>query len=110
MNDEAERLKVRWAESDQAELDEVLSTLMSVAKGRRFINHILSLGKIGQNPFTSNALTMSFNCGELNVGQKILSEILALVPDRYILLQQEANDEWRARNTQLNNLTPGGED
>lgn len=101
-NREAEELKAQWLENDRLEIESVLSDLLSTPRGRRFLYYQLSLGKIHQNPFTPNALSMSFACGEMNVGQKMLADILSVSPEAWALMQKEANDEYRTREQQLN--------
>lgn len=100
-NTEIEELKQRWAEEDRLEIESQISRNLSTPEGRKFLYYLLSLGKIGQNPFTPNALAMSFACGELNVGQRILADILIVAPDAWALMQKEANDEYRTRQQLL---------
>jgi hypothetical protein len=102
-NPQAEELKRQWEEADRLNTEQILSSLLSTPGGRKFLYYQLSLGKIGQNPFTTNALAMSFACGELNVGQRILFDILSVAPDAWALMQKEANDEHRTRTARLAN-------
>lgn len=100
-NQTQEELKQRWAEEDRLEIESQILKNLSTPEGRKFLYYLLSLGKIGQNPFTPNALAMSFACGELNVGQRILADILSVAPDSWALMQKEANDEYRTREQLL---------
>jgi hypothetical protein len=100
----ADELKLEWKLSDQQELDTAFTALLSTPAGRRFLRHLLTLCKVGQQPFTPNALTMSFNCGELNIGNQILAEIMSIDPDGYVRMQREATDEWRTREQALRDL------
>jgi hypothetical protein len=77
----------------EVEIDESLRSVMSVAKGRRLIYWLLSIGKLGVNPFTGNALQTSFNCGELNVAQTLQARVIALAPNFYLEMLKEMEDE-----------------
>lgn len=100
-NQPPEDLKAQWKEADRLEIESIISSLLASASGRKYLYYLLSLGKIGQNPFTTNALAMSFACGELNVGQRILFDIISVAPDAWALMQKEANDEYRSREQSL---------
>lgn len=97
----SEELKTRWAEEDRLEIENVYQDLLSAARGRKFLFYLLGVARVGQQPFAPNALQMSFNCGELNVGQKLLSDILSAQPEGWILMQKEANDAYRTRDNAL---------
>lgn len=94
-------LKAQWEQHDRLEIETVYTSLLNSPSGRKFLFYLLGLGKIGHNPFTSNALSTSFACGELNVGQRILADILSANPEGWILMQREANDEYRTRTQSL---------
>jgi hypothetical protein len=96
-----EELKFQWEEDDRLEIEQAVKALLATRVGRRYLRRLLEFGALGRNPFTPNALTMSFNCGELNVGQKIQTDIIAVDPEGWVNLQKEANDEYRTREQQL---------
>lgn len=75
------------AESDA--VDTLLRDLMAKPDGRLLIWWLLSITNYGQQPFTSNALTTAFNCGVLDVGQRILARVLSIAPEGYIKLLEE---------------------
>lgn len=100
-NQALEELKAQWKEADRLEIESVISSLLASPPGRKYLYYLLALGKIGQNPFTPNALSMSFACGELNVGQRILFDIISVAPDAWALMQKEATDEYRSREQSL---------
>jgi hypothetical protein len=100
-NNHIEELKKEWAEQDQLVIEEEYRKLLRTSQGRQLLYHLLSIGGIGKNPFTANALTMSFACGELNVGQRILADILATDAEGWILMQKEATDAYRTRQSIL---------
>jgi hypothetical protein len=81
-------------------LDKFVSEVMKLPEGREFMYWLLELAKVGRNPFTANALTTSFNCGELNVGQQIQSHIMDVAPDGYLqMLKERQEEEYHARTT-----------
>lgn len=96
-----EELKQKWMEEDAAVVEMVYKELLSGPDGRKFLFHLLSITKLMNNPFTPNALSMSFACGEMNVGQRILADILRVSPDGWTLMQKEANDVYRTRQQSL---------
>lgn len=98
---QADILQQTWLEQDEALYNFVLTEILKTYEGRKFLFHWLGQTRLAQNPFSSNALQMSFNCGEQNVGQKYLAHILSVNPELYVQMQQEANDERRKRDQQL---------
>ena len=99
MEAKREYQKARKAEANrQAEIDQTYRDLLSVPRGREFLWHLLEIGKVGLQPHTNNALSTAFNCGELNVGQQILSRILTVDASGYVRMLQEKADGERARN------------
>lgn len=100
-NPQAEELKKRWDEEDRLEIEHQYRQLLSNPSGRKFLFYQLGLCKINQNPFTANALSMSFACGEMNIGQRILFDILSVAPDMWAMMQKEANDVYRTREQSL---------
>ena len=96
LDDPDEKRKVREANAQlattQANIDEVTRTLLETRQGKDFIWWLLGIGKVNQQPFAHNALTTSFNCGELNVGQQVLAQIMKAAPDSYVKLLKEKVD------------------
>lgn len=103
MSDEItkDHLKDKWAEQDRLEIEEEYRSLLSSPRGRKFLYYLLGLTNFMRNPFTGNALTTSFNCGEMNVGQHLMADITSVDPIGWSRMQQEANDEYRTREHQL---------
>lgn len=96
-----EKLKHYWAEQDRLIIGEEYRKLLGSAGGRKLLFYLLGLAGIGHNPFRKNALEMSFACGELNVGNQILADILQVNPHGWIEMQKEATDEQRNRDAEL---------
>lgn len=92
-------LQAKWEAQDWQETEQAIRELLTSAQGRRLLRRWLGFGKIGVNPFAPNALTMSFSCGELNVGQQILADLISTNPEGWITLQKEMNDEHRTRDS-----------
>lgn len=76
----------------QTEEDGVLAMVLSTIQGRRLMWRWLAMTGLFQNPFSTNAMSMSFNAGQMNVGQRLLAEINRVSPEAYILMMREAND------------------
>jgi hypothetical protein len=91
------RLKDRWQKEDRTDRQEALAALMQHSKGRALVNHWLTISRaIGVNPFAPNALQMSFNCGELQVGQMVMAEAIEADPEGFLtLLREQANAKSR---------------
>lgn len=96
------RLAKKKAEADQLEIDEAVRALLSVPRGRKYLWWLLTIGKIGTQPFAPNALNTSFNCGELNVGNQILSHIISVDPAGYVRMMQEQAENVRSSNADPN--------
>lgn len=94
-------LTERYAREDEENDRYVLEALLGTSKGRKWLHARLAEVGIGRQPFSSNALQMAFNCGELNSGQRLLARILEVAPDKYTLMIQEVNDEQRTRTDAL---------
>lgn len=96
----AQRKARRQAKREQQLREKVIGALLAHREGRDFLWWLLGIGKIGPNPFTANALTTSFNCGELNVGQQIQAAIIEASPAGYVqLIKERAEDDDRARTS-----------
>jgi hypothetical protein len=80
----------------EAQIDKAINALSETVEGRRFLWWLLKTGKVGTQPFASNALNTSFNCGELNVGNTILARIASVNPAVYVRMQQENENEFRS--------------
>jgi hypothetical protein len=79
----------------EAQINKAIASLAETVEGRRFMWWLLQVGKVGTQPFASNALNTSFNCGELNVGNSILARIASVSPAVYVRMQQENENEYR---------------
>ena len=57
--------------------------LMERPQGRRFVWALLSKTGTFSNPFTGDSRTF-FRCGEMNVGQRLLADIMNICPEHYV--------------------------
>ena len=68
--------------------EEDLKWLMADKRGRRFFHKLLAVTGVNRNPYTGNAETY-FRCGEMNVGQRYLGEVMRHCPERYVEMLKE---------------------
>lgn len=96
-NDDPTDLNAQRQREDQKEVSaqlaarqeaEDLKWLMADKRGRRFMNRLLSVTGVNRNPFTGNSETF-FKCGEMNVGQRFLGDVMMHCPDRYLEMIKE---------------------
>lgn len=98
--------QAQWARKDKEDLDNAVMALMQHAQGRAYLYHLLTIGRaIGENPFTGNALSTSFNCGEQNVGQQIMAHIVATAPDGFLAMLKEQQNERNRRAAESARIT-----
>lgn len=103
MISEVERLRQRWTDSDEHDINEAINALLLHRQGRRLLWWLLQIGKFGTQPYARNALDTAFGCGEMNIGQKVLDRILEVSPDGFVTLMKENADERSTRDTELGN-------
>jgi hypothetical protein len=70
--------------------DEDLKWFMSDRRGRRIVWRLLSDAGVFRSSFNTNAMTMAFNEGNRNYGNKMLAGINAVCPGRFQEMQREA--------------------
>lgn len=99
------RLLEKWQKQDNADVAEAYIALMTTEKGRKLLWRLLEYGKVGQQPFSPNALNTAFACGELNVGQRILADLTTVDPASYVRMQQEQANVRDSRDRALNGRT-----
>src|SRR5882724_266953 len=103
-----ENLKRRWQKEDELKIDSAVRKAIVDSEGRKFLWWLLEIGRIGLQPYANNALNTAFNCGEMNVGQRILDRIISVSPEGYLTMMKENEDERRARDADLDNERTGG--
>lgn len=102
LSKEQEKTRLSWATNDEREIDDAIGQLLQHAHGRRLLYWLLEIGKaIGVNPFTGNALTTAFSCGEQSIGQQVMVRILTEHPDGFLEMLKERADERKSRTDTL---------
>lgn len=86
--------KLRLKENEnKLHRDAFIRAALQHREGREYIYWLLSIAKIGVNPYTGNALNTAFQCGELNVGQQVQAHIIEVSPDGFLDLLREKEKE-----------------
>ena len=94
MDKRKELRKLRAVEKRiDTQTDTATSALLHSPDGRAFIWWILGITHYGLTPWTTNALTTSFKCGEHNIGQQLLARMTSVDPEGFLSLLKEKNDE-----------------
>jgi hypothetical protein len=68
-----------------------INTIMGMVNGRAYVHDLLVRCHVFAQPFSADALLTAFACGELNVGQRVLADVMLHCPDNYITMMREAN-------------------
>lgn len=68
---------------------EGLREAMSSEQGRKWLHALLLKCDPFRSPFSTDALIMSKNCGEANIGLQIIAEMHEVSPDLYLLMMKE---------------------
>lgn len=79
--------------AQEAARKDFIRASMGLRQGREYFYWLLGITNLNANPFTSNALTTAFNCGEANVGQQVRDHLIAVSPDHYLTMLKEKEDE-----------------
>jgi len=74
-------------------LDQFVSKSMATPEGREYFYWLLEICHLHRNPFTSNALSTSFQCGELNVGQQVQAHVVEIAPANWLQMLQSKYEE-----------------
>lgn len=77
----------------ELQIDSFIVAALKQAEGREYFYWLLEICKIGANPFTANALTTAFSCGEYNVGQQVLARVMEVAPALYLKMLEEKEEE-----------------
>ncbi len=78
---EAQRIALQQAED--------IKWLLAHEAGRRIAWRMLEQTGAFRNPFNHSGSVTAFNCGQMNVGQWLLSEITTHRPEAYLKMLQE---------------------
>lgn len=103
----ADRKSIRKAEKQarQSELarGEFIKWMMESTNGRQWVNDLLISCHIFHNPMNDSDRWTSFALGEMNIGQRILADIMLFCPDQYVIMQRESVERTLARTTEDDN-------
>jgi hypothetical protein len=83
--DQKEKLQ---RERSRAKEDFIRASL-GTREGRIWFWDLLDECGVFRNPWAANALVTAHACGEMNVGQKVLSEVVRIVPDYFSTMLKE---------------------
>lgn len=86
---EAEAFRLRELQLQRTK-DEDLKWLMGTKPGRRIAWRQLADTGVFRNPFDRDTTVMAFNCGQMNVGQRLLAQVMELAPDEFLRMLKEA--------------------
>lgn len=81
------------AAKQKTDVDDAVRALVQHPQGRQYIYWLLEICGIARNPFTANALTTSFACGQLNVGQQIQAHLIEVAPAAFLKMLEEKEEE-----------------
>ena len=70
-----------------------LKWLMGSKRGRRMVWRLLDQSGVFRLSFNTNSMTMAFNEGQRNFGNRTLAQIHALCPELYPVMVKEAANE-----------------
>lgn len=97
MDDKAEKRQnqrlTNLARQAQLRRDNFVKAAVTTREGREYIYWLLELGKMGRNPYSGNALSTAFACGELNVGQQIQAHLIEIAPNAFLEMLSEKEEE-----------------
>lgn len=101
----SDRAQIRKAyeqsKEDKLRLDNAVKAMLQHPDTRFYLNWLLEIGMVGQQPFNLDPQATSFNCGQLNVGNQILAHILEVDTDGYVLMRKEVENARRNRTPRV---------
>lgn len=70
-----------------------LKWLMSSKRGRRIMWRLLEMSGPFRATFSTNSMTMAFNEGNRNLGNRLLNEVMTLCPEMFPVMLKEQKDD-----------------
>jgi hypothetical protein len=67
----------------------VLRGLMSVRAGREWVFSLLGDCGVYHTPFATDACATAFNCGQQNIGLRLVAALVEACPDDYLRMMKE---------------------
>jgi hypothetical protein len=103
--DASNRKDVRAAERQARLADqqrrEIITGIMSVAPGRRWMCELLETCHIFATSFSDVALRMSFMEGQREIGLRLLMDIMGACPNSYVQMMEERNARQSAADARF---------
>ena len=85
------RIAEKQAKAEEDARRVFVSTIMGMGGGRAYVHSLLVYCHVFAQPFSVSANETAFRCGQLDVGQVLLRDIMQYCPDRYVEMMREAN-------------------
>lgn len=87
----------------QLRRDEFVKAACTTPEGREYFYWLMEITRVNSNPFTGNALSTMFGCGELEVGRVVREHLVKITPKGYLHIltekqEEEVNDRLEERN------------
>jgi hypothetical protein len=92
------RERTRTAKRSQERRYEMVRAVMGLRQGRDWVWEVLGWCHPFQNPFSTNALAMAFQTGEMNIGQRLMADLQAACPELYLQMAGEAKETENVRD------------
>ena len=67
----------------------VVSGLMGIPEGRRWLWEFMGRCGIYETPFNENEMIMAYKAGKADVGRMLLADIVQFAPDEYVVMIKE---------------------
>lgn len=98
MNDESQARALAKAQRDarvrEFERKVVLRSVMSVKAGREWMFNLLGECGIYRTPYApGDSYATAFNCGQQNVGLRLVASLVEACPDDYTRMMKEQSDD-----------------
>ena len=81
----------RSAKALEESYESFVNHIMGMVDGRSYIHTLLTYCHVFDQPFVPDPSITAFGCGQLDVGQVMLRQIMRYCPDEYIRMMREAN-------------------
>ena len=79
-----------------------LRWLMGQRQGRRAVWRLLAMARLDNLSFDTNAMQMAFKEGKRSVGLELLSKLMEVCPELFLVMQKEQQDDRDGSGTQSN--------
>ena len=104
MNDESQARVLAKAQREarvrEFERKVVLRSVMSVKAGREWMFNLLGECGVYRTPFANDRSATDFNCGQQNIGLRLVASLVEACPDDYLrMMKEQANDRPEPADT-----------